>query len=238
MSEDLEKVDELFQVACYAELAEYIQQLGNVDELNDLLNLLDTHQVRRIVRNSIKNQAKLIGSLYEHLAREVQSGKNTSSIFNNGHITTRKEAEETLSSNFTWLESRLASIDVKLSRFRAALRAWLETSSNESYETGLLGSIVGGLLLGPVGAFFGAAIGTSAGNYGPAGSEFKREFDNLIVDYNHLLNEVKESLDECFEMSGDLLGQVVTKFSSSDSSKKLPNQKTWISRLLPWKRES
>jgi hypothetical protein len=219
MSDSLEKIDEYFQVACYTELAEYVQQLSSADELNDLLNLLDTHQIRRIVRNSIKNQAKLIGSFYEHLAMETQGGKSSSSTFNTGHIESRKEAEEMLNSNFAWLETRLSSIDTKLTRFRAALRAWIETSSNEAYEAGLLGSILGGLLLGPVGAFAGAVLGS--GSSGPAGSEFKREFENLIIDYNHLLNEVKESLDECFEMSGDLFSQVATKFSSSNFSKSI-----------------
>jgi hypothetical protein len=63
------------------------------------------------------------------------------------------------------------------------------------------------------------------------------------VDYNHFLNEVKESLDEClesldecFEMSGDLFGQVATKFSSSNAPR-LPSQKTLLDRLLPWRKE-
>jgi hypothetical protein len=138
-----------------------LQQLSSADEINDLLNLLDTHQIWRIVRNSIKNQAKLIGSFYEHLAMETQSNKGSSSTFNTGHIASRKEAEEMLNSNFVWLEARLSGIDTKLTRFRTALRAWIETASNESYEAGLLGSILGGLLLGPVGAFAGAVLGSS-----------------------------------------------------------------------------
>jgi hypothetical protein len=241
MSNSLEEIIEYFQIACYAELAEYMQQLSSADELDDLLNLLDTHQIRRIVRNSIKNQAKLIGSFHEQVAIEQQSS-SSSSIFNTSHISGKKEAEEMLNANFTWLEKRLAGIDTKLTRFRAALRAWIDTSSNEVYESGLLGGIIGGLLLGPVGAFAGAWIGSSTSS-GSAGSEFKREFDNLLIDYNHLLNEVKESLDECYEMSGELFSQILAKFALHEASKlseqkALPSsRKTFMSRLLPWRRD-
>jgi len=242
-SDGMEQIIEYFQVACYAELAEYIQQLSNANELEEILNLLDTHHIRRIVRNSVKSQAKLIGSFYEHLSVENQSIEKTSSTLNTGHIKTRKEAEKILNSNFTWLDSRLKNIDDKMKQFRSKLRRWSEDASNESFESGMVGGIIGALLLGPVGAFAGSFLGSSM-NSGPAASEFQREYEGIVVDFNHLLNEVKESLDECLEMSGDLFGQVAVKFSSGESERSrslperdpgaLPGQKRWFNRLLPW----
>lgn len=233
-----ETIVEYLQVACYAELAEYWGRFQNINEFNDLLNLLDSDQIRRIVRNSIKNQSNLISSYYQYLATQTQSNQSSSSILNTAHITTRKEAEEILSSNFTWLEGRLLRIDTKITRFRASLRNWIQTSSNESYEAALVGGFIGSLLLGPVGAFAGAWIGASGS--GSASSEFEREFENLLIDYNNLLNEVKESLDMSFNMSGELFSQVAIRFSTNNSSNssRLPNRKTLIDRLLPWKKNS
>jgi hypothetical protein len=229
-----EEVVNYFELACYQDLSLYIQQCSQVEELNDILNLINTHEIRRIVKNSIKNQVKLISLQYEYLAKEVQANNSSPSIFNTELIKTRKEAEELLSSNFNWLDKRLASVDNKIAHFRTALREWIETYQNESYESSLVWGFLGGIVLGPIGSFAGAVIG-GAMNSGPAGTEFEREYNNLIVDYNHLLNEVKESLDDSLELSLELFGQVNQKFQASNSNQ-LSGQRTLLDRLLPWRK--
>lgn len=227
-----EQTFEYFQLACYGEFAQYLQSLSNCQELNDILNLINTHEVRRIVKNSIIIQAKLISILHESLTEEIQTDKNPSSIFNTELIKTRKEAEELLNANFAWLDQRLSSIDAKMVHFRAALREWLETSQNESYESTLLWTTLGSLFAGPIAGFIAGAVAGSIKS-GPAGTEFEREYNNLIVDYNHLLNEVKESLDECLNLSLELFIQVSQRFQAIEAAR-LPAQKTLLDRLLSW----
>lgn len=230
---DAEKTVEYFQLACYGEFVQYLQLLSNFQELNDVLNLMNTHEIRRIVKNSIKNQVQLISIFYESLAEDTQSYKNSSSIFNTELIKTRKEAEELLNANFVWLDKRLPSIDAKMLHFRTALREWLKTSQNESYESSLLWGTLGAMFAGPIGGLVGAMFGDSI-NSGPAGSEFEREYNNLIVDYNHLLNEVKESLDECFNLSLELFLQVSQNFQAIQSNQQLPERKTLLAQIFPW----
>jgi hypothetical protein len=230
---DVEKTVEYFQLACYGELAQYLQVLSNCQELNDVLNLMNTHEIRRIIKNSIKNQVQLISILYESLTEETRIDKNSSSIFNTELIKTRKEAEELLNANFVWLDKRLPSIDSKILHFRTALREWLKTSQDESYESSLLWGTLGAMFIGPIGGLVGAMFGESI-NSGPAGSEFEREYNNLIVDYNHLLNEVKESLDECLNLSLELFIQVSQNSQAIQSTQQLPERKTLLAQILPW----
>lgn len=230
---DAEKTVEYFQLACYGEFAQYLQILSNCQELNDVLNLMNTHEIRRIVKNSTKNQVQLISILYESLEEETRINKNSSSIFNTELIKTRKEAEELLNANFVWLDKRLSSIDAKMVHFRTALREWLKTSQDESYENSLLWSALGTMFIGPIAGLVAGVVAGSI-NSGPAGSEFEREYNSLLLDYNHLLNEVKESLDECLNLSLELFIQVSQNFQAIQSTQQLPERKTLLAQILPW----
>lgn len=226
--EEKNPIEEILSNSCYCEILPHLQIYQEAQETEQILYLMEPHHFRGFVENAIRSCTSVVFEIFEYFYNESipstfpnPSMELTQLKPNTNYL---NEIYNNLLEGSSHFLSALQNFEILLSNYKRKLQNAGERAENQGAGWGTFGAIVGGVLLGPLGAVAGAYGG---GYFGGSVIENELEQDAKILNstFASILGEydnfVKKILITSFNFIQNYKNYLDTKISE-ESAKYLP----------------